>query len=136
MSGIRFTDEFKRDAVAQVVDRGYSIAEVSERLGISTKSLYTWKAQFSPPCKQLNENTKQAAEVRRRKRELARVSEERDILKKGEACPPLVRGQCRARTSPGMQSEACVYRQASSVVFSSRDVALLAAASKRFPCVG
>jgi transposase-like protein len=23
MSGIRFTDEFKRDAVAQVVDRGY-----------------------------------------------------------------------------------------------------------------
>jgi len=33
MSGIRFTDEFKRDAVAQVVDRGYSVAEVSERLG-------------------------------------------------------------------------------------------------------
>jgi transposase-like protein len=25
MSGIRFTDEFKRDAVAQVVDRGYSV---------------------------------------------------------------------------------------------------------------
>ena len=46
MSGIRFTDEFKRDAVAQVVDRGYSVAEVSERLGISTKSLYTWKTQF------------------------------------------------------------------------------------------
>ncbi|MBU2936238.1 transposase [Pacificibacter marinus] len=39
MSGIRFTDEFKRDAVAQVVDRGYSVAEASERLGISTKSL-------------------------------------------------------------------------------------------------
>ena len=49
MSGIRFTDEFKRDAVAQVVDRGYSVAEVSEQLGISTKSLYTWKAQFSQP---------------------------------------------------------------------------------------
>jgi transposase len=44
MSGIRFTDEFKRDAVAQVVDREYSVAEVSERLGISTKSLHTWKA--------------------------------------------------------------------------------------------
>ena len=40
MSGIRFTDEFKRDAVAQVVDRGYSVAKVSERLWISTKSLY------------------------------------------------------------------------------------------------
>ncbi len=51
MSGIRFTDEFKRDAVAQVVDRGYSVGGVSERLGISTKSLYTWLAQFSRPCK-------------------------------------------------------------------------------------
>ena len=82
MSGIRFTDEFKRGAVAQVVDRGYSVAEVSERLGISTKSLYTWKAQISQPRKQINETTEQAAEIRRLKKELARVSEERDILKK------------------------------------------------------
>ncbi|SEL43020.1 transposase [Pacificibacter marinus] len=85
MSGIRFTDEFKRDAVAQVVDRGYSVAEVLERLGISTKSLYTWKAQFSKPRKQIIETTEQAAEIRRLKKELARVSEERDILKKATA---------------------------------------------------
>ncbi|RBW42678.1 hypothetical protein DS901_12815 [Loktanella sp. D2R18] len=45
--GIRFTDEFKQDAVAQVVERGYAVSEVAERLGISTKSLYTWKAQFA-----------------------------------------------------------------------------------------
>jgi len=47
MSGIRFSDDFKKDAVSQVTDRGYSVREVAERLGISTKSLYTWKAQFS-----------------------------------------------------------------------------------------
>lgn len=34
--GIRFTDEFKQDAVAQVVERGYSVSEVAERLGIRT----------------------------------------------------------------------------------------------------
>ena len=34
----RFADEFKRDAVAQVVDRGYAGSEVAERLGISTRS--------------------------------------------------------------------------------------------------
>ncbi len=34
--GIRFTDEFKQDAVAQVVERGYAVSEVAERLGIST----------------------------------------------------------------------------------------------------
>ncbi|ASP20392.1 transposase [Antarctobacter heliothermus] len=47
--GIRFTDEFKQDAVTQVVERGYAVSEVAERLGISTKSLYTWKAQFAKP---------------------------------------------------------------------------------------
>ena len=32
----RFTVEFKRDAVAQLVDRGYAVSEVAERLVIST----------------------------------------------------------------------------------------------------
>ncbi len=36
---IRFNDEFKKDAVNQVVDRGYLVAEVAERLGASTKSI-------------------------------------------------------------------------------------------------
>ena len=41
MSGTTFTDEFKRDAVAQVEDRSYPVREVAERLGVSTKSIYT-----------------------------------------------------------------------------------------------
>ena len=82
MSGqIRYSNEFKIDAVAQVTERGYSVKEVAERLGISTKSLYTWMAEFSKPQRQ----TDQEAEVRRLKKELARVTEERDILKKATA---------------------------------------------------
>jgi len=38
----RFSDDFKRDAVEQIVDRGYPVAEVSKRLGVSTHSLYGW----------------------------------------------------------------------------------------------
>jgi len=83
--GIRFTDEFKQDAVAQVVERGYAVSEVAERLGISTKSLYTWKARFSKPPHVQAEVLDQAAEIRRLKRELARVTEERTILKKATA---------------------------------------------------
>ena len=83
--GIRFTDEFKRDAVAQVVDRGYAVSEVAKRLGISTKSLYTWKAQFSKPAKVLSDEAVLAAELRQVRKELARVTEERDILKKATA---------------------------------------------------
>jgi transposase len=32
MSGQRYTPEFKDEAVKQVIDRGYTIAEESERL--------------------------------------------------------------------------------------------------------
>ncbi len=83
--GIRFTDEFKQDAVAQVVERGYAVSEVAQRLGISTKSLYTWKSQFAKSLRVRSETSEQAAEIKRLKRELARVTEERNILKKATA---------------------------------------------------
>ena len=40
MSNQRYSPEFKDEAVRQIVDRGYSVAEVSERLGVSAHSLY------------------------------------------------------------------------------------------------
>ncbi len=36
MSSQRFTPEFKEEAVRQVLDRGYSVAEISARLGVQT----------------------------------------------------------------------------------------------------
>ena len=44
MGNANFSDEFKRDAVAQITERGYRVAEVSERLGVSQHSLYSWKS--------------------------------------------------------------------------------------------
>ena len=82
MSTNKFTDEFKRDAVAQVEDRGYPVREVAERPGVSTKSIYTWQKLFSRPAKVIQTVDAQADEIRRLKRDLARVTEERDILKK------------------------------------------------------
>jgi len=83
--GMRFTDEFKQDAVAQVVERGYGVSEVADRLGISIKSLYTWKAQFAKPAQVRDAELDLAAELKLVKRELARVPEERNILKKATA---------------------------------------------------
>lgn len=76
-----FTDDFKRDAVAQMTERGYPVAEVSKRLGVSQHSLYAWKRKFSQP----SGGDDKDAEIRQLKRELARVTEERDILKKATA---------------------------------------------------
>lgn len=38
-----FSDGFKRDAVAQITERGYPLTEVSQRLRVSQHSLYSWK---------------------------------------------------------------------------------------------
>ena len=82
MSRINFSEEFKIDAVKQITERGYSVSEVSKRLGVSTHSLYKWKKQFSKPSSVSKEEAKQQTEIVQLKRELARVTEERDILKK------------------------------------------------------
>jgi len=83
MSKVNFSDDFKRDAVRQITERGYPVSEVSQRLGVSTHSLHAWKRKFSQTPGSGAEG--QAAEIRRLKKELTRVTEERDILKKATA---------------------------------------------------
>ena len=48
MSTKRYTPEFKDEAVRQVVERGYSVAEVSDRLGVSAHSLHKWVKMVIP----------------------------------------------------------------------------------------
>ena len=83
MGKANFSDEFKRDAVAQITERGYPVAEVSKRLGVSQHSLYEWKKKFAKPPG--SDGGDKDAEIQRLKRELTRVTEERDILKKATA---------------------------------------------------
>jgi transposase len=78
------SDAFKRDAVQQITVRGYPVREVSQRLGVSSHSLYKWLRLFAEPAPKLG-SIDHEAENRRLKRELARVTEERDILKKATA---------------------------------------------------
>jgi transposase len=79
-----YSDEFKRDAVQQITVRGYPVREVARRLGVSSHSLYKWLKLFGEPVSK-SAGVDHEAENRRLKRELARVTEERDILKKAAA---------------------------------------------------
>jgi hypothetical protein len=45
MAGERYTQEFKIAAVQQIIQEGHSIPDVARRLGITTKSLYNWRAR-------------------------------------------------------------------------------------------
>jgi transposase len=46
----KYPDEFKQEAVRQVVEKGYSVSDVSKRLGISDKSLYYWVSKAKVPA--------------------------------------------------------------------------------------
>ncbi|HGK3786987.1 TPA: IS3 family transposase [Klebsiella pneumoniae] len=82
MSGKRYPEEFKIEAVKQVVDRGYSVASVATRLDIATHSLYAWIKKYGPDSSTNKEQSDAQAEIRRLQKELKRVTDERDIFKK------------------------------------------------------
>ncbi len=92
MSGLRYTEEFKREAVAQITDRGHSVKSVAEGLGVCTKSIYDWVKRYGSQEPERRTVDAGRAENRRLKAELARVTEERDILNNGETDQEMIRG--------------------------------------------
>lgn len=86
-SNRQYTDEFKAEAVKQVTERGFRVADVAQRLGVSTHSLYEWLRKAKSAANAdgaeaaLLPTAKDSAEVRRLKAEIKRLTEERDILK-------------------------------------------------------
>jgi len=84
MSSQRYSPEFKDEAVRQIIERGHSVAEVSERLGVSSHSLYKWVNAVKPNKLEQHaaELVEAKSEVLRLRAQLRRMEEERDILKK------------------------------------------------------
>ncbi len=85
MSSKRYTEEFKIEAVKRVTERGYSVAEVANRLGTTSHSMYSWLKRYGQQSSHQANRVDDQAEIARLKSELRRVSEERDILKKAVA---------------------------------------------------
>jgi transposase len=112
MSIPRFTPEFKDEAVKQVVERGYSVAEVAARLGVSTHSLHKWVKAVKPTKdeKQAAELIEAKSEILRLRAQMWRVEEERDLLKKPRG------------TLPGSPSEVPLHERTSPSLFHCFDV--------------
>jgi transposase len=83
----RYTAEFRAEAVRFVATSGKPVSEVSRELGINEQTLYRWKRQATSSDGSGVEpgHFGQQEEIRRLRRELDRVTEERDILKKATA---------------------------------------------------
>jgi transposase len=84
VSSQRYSPEFKDEAVRQIIERGYTVAEVSERLGVSSHSLYKWVKAVKPDKTERDtaELVEAKSEILRLRAQLRRTEEERDILKK------------------------------------------------------
>lgn len=87
MARREYSEEFRRDAVKQVVENGYGIVETAERLGVHNDSLRNGikKYQFPEAEVEIKKSQDTAAEIKRLQKELKRVIEEQDILIKAAA---------------------------------------------------
>ena len=84
-----FSREFKVEAVRQVLETDASIGHVSRALDMDNSVLSRWVRQYQEDAAQAfpgkGHQPDEQEELRRLRRELADVREERDILKKAVA---------------------------------------------------
>jgi transposase len=85
----KYPREYKIEAVRRVIEGRETAAEIARALGIEANMLYGWVRQFKTEANEAfrgNGNlTAQDEEIRRLRRQLVEITEERDILKKAAA---------------------------------------------------
>ena len=81
-----YDKEFKLSAVKMIVEGAMSVSQVSKDLGINENSLHNWKRAYLEDQQNAfpgkGRMKPEEEELRMVKKELARVTKERDILKK------------------------------------------------------
>ena len=76
----RYTLEFKQEAIQLWEDSGKSATEIEKELGLAAGLLYHWKSKLKKQAEaEADGSAVEAAEIRRLKKELKRVTMERDI---------------------------------------------------------
>ena len=80
----RFDRTFKPEAVQNWLNSGKAASVVAEELGLTANCLYNWKKAFAPDAISAKSTTAEelTSENAALRRELERVRQQRDILKK------------------------------------------------------
>ena len=81
-----YPDDFRREAV-ELVRSGRSVRSVAEGLGVSQQTLRNWVKQTQLDLRERDDGltTDEREELRRLRRENARLKQEREILKRAAA---------------------------------------------------
>jgi transposase len=81
----RHSDEFQQEAVKQVTEQGYSVAEAARNLGVHENLVRTWKKKLGAEANGSELSEDERMELARLRAENKRLRMERDILKKATA---------------------------------------------------
>ena len=83
-----YSAEFRASSVKLALDSNLPIAQTARDLGINPNTLHTWINKYSQPKEQnkaLRTDEHLYDELKRLKKEILRLTEERDLLKKAAA---------------------------------------------------
>jgi transposase len=83
----RFTAEYKTEAVKQLSESGKGLQEVADELGVHANQLRTWRNEqlAAGSAEVLARQKAEAAELARLRREVKRLEQENEILKRAAA---------------------------------------------------
>ncbi len=82
---IRYTEDFKREAVHLVQNSGRGLAEIAADLGVGKSTLGKWKRQFAEEDLLAGPHEDMGKELARLRKENELLRQERDLLKKATA---------------------------------------------------
>ena len=83
-----YPSEFKESAANLAIESDHSIAQTAKELGVNVNTMHTWIRQYSKPKAKeagAREMIHHFDENKQLKKELIKVTQERDLLKKAAA---------------------------------------------------
>lgn len=81
----QYPNDFKQEAVALVIEQGYSVVEAAASLNTTDKLLYNWVAKFKQQDEDSELSKDERAELVQLRKDNKRLLMEREILKKASA---------------------------------------------------
>jgi len=81
----RYTEDFKREAVALVTELGYSVAEAARSLDVGENQIRRWRQKFEQESAQGELSSTEREELERLRKEIRQLRMEKEILKKASA---------------------------------------------------
>lgn len=78
----KYTEDFKRDAVALVTEQGYKVSQAARSLGINDNLLRRWRQELADEASGARLSADEREELKRLRQEVRMLRMEKEILKK------------------------------------------------------